>query len=290
MELDLTIFVPTYNRPAMLDTCISSIERSLKDKDISYEILIVNESIEDVNFFYSNVTLLNSGKEIMPCEAMYFALLKAKGKYFMRIDDDNEIDINLIPSLYNYIIEHKEVAFCGALGKREDGSISNSGTVLSKNLKISVRKGNVGNKDYEVDLVDNVYIMNPALIDMDKFHISCRFFPWSFEDGYDQLRLKKLNYKVIVLPYAETIHHTHNGGLNLKQVYHYGRSKFLVCRCIFKFSPVKSIMLSIAGLLFLPYIYKTDQAKAKLLFLACRHYLNGIMDAIQFIKSNKCLN
>ena len=290
MEFDLTIFVPTYNRQAMLGVCLSSIERSLKNKDISYEILVINESPTDLNLQHEGVMVLNFGKEIMPCEAMYIALLRAKGKYFMRIDDDNEIDVNTIPNLYHYITNHEDVAFCGALGKREDGTISNPGTVFSKNFKISLRRNTIDNLDYDVDLVDNVYIMNQSLIDLDKFYLSCKFFPWSFEDGYDQLRLKRMHYRVLVLPYAQTIHHSHNGGLNLKQVYHYGRSKFLMYRCIFEFPFLKSIVLSTVGLLFLPYVYKTDWGDPKKMFLSYVHYLNGTKKAIEFIKINKCLD
>ena len=290
MEFDLTIFVPTYNRPAMLEACISSIERSLKNENISYEILVINESPTDVNLKHEDVMVLNFGKEIMPCEAMYIALLRAKGKYFMRIDDDNEIDVNLIPNLYYYILNHRDIAFCGALGKREDGSISNPGTIFSKNFKISLRKNMVGNLDYDVDLVDNVYIMNRSLINLDKFYLSCKFFPWSFEDGHDQLRLKKMHYRVVVLPYAQTIHNSHHGSLNLKQVYHYGRSKFLMYRCTFEFPFAKSITLSIVGLLFLPHVYRTDRADLKKMLLACSTYLKGTKNAIEFIKTNKCLD
>ena len=290
MELDLTIFIPTYNRVNQLKMCIESIKKSIKNVEINYEIFIVNESTIKLRLDEKDVTILNYEKEMLPCEAMYLALLNSKGKYFMRIDDDNEIDVNLIPHLYYYIIKHRDVAFCGALGKREDGSISNPGRVLSKNFKISLRKISILRDEYDVDLVDNVYIMNPELIDVEKFHISCKFFPWSFEDGYYQLRLKKLNYRIVVLPYAETIHHTHIGELNLRQVYHYGRGKFLMYTCIFKFPFVKSIMLSIIGLLFLPYTYKTDRTNTKLLFLAFIHYLKGTKDAINFIQNNKCLN
>lgn len=290
MKLDLTIFIPTYNRPEMLETCILSVRRSLEGRDISYEIFVVNESPRDVVLNYDNVNVLNYGKEIMPCEAMYRALRISSGRYFIRIDDDNEINTNLIINLYSYIIKNKNVAFCGALGRREDCSISNPGTKLSKFLKRTLRSNKIGNKDYEVDLVDNVYIMNPSLIDFDKFHLSCKFFPWSFEDGYDQIRLKKLNYKVVIIPYAETIHHTHSGSLNVKQVYHYARSRYLMYRCIFKFSYVKTITLSVSGLLFIPYIYRKDRTNIKLLIRACRLYLKGTKDAIVFFKNNKWLD
>jgi glycosyltransferase involved in cell wall biosynthesis len=290
VEFDLTIFIPTYNRPTMLETCLSSVKRSLASTKISYEILVVNESPIKLRLNEEGVNVFNSGRELLPCDAMNFALLNAKGEYFLRIDDDNEIDVNLIPSLYYHITKHKEVAFCGALGKRENGSISNPGTVFSKIFKVSIRKRGVSTDVYDVDLVDNVYIMNPALIDFDKFNFSCRFFPWTFEDGYDQLRLKKMNYRVVIMPDAKTIHHKHKGDLNLRQVYHYGRSKFLMYMCIFKFPIVKSITLSVVSLLFLPHIYRTDRATIKLLFLAYRSYLKGTKDAIEFIKNNECLD
>ena len=289
MDLDLTIFIPTYNRIALLEVCISSIKRSLLNSEISYEILVVNESPIALNLVDEDVILFNPGKELMPCDAMYLALLNAKGEYFMRIDDDNEIDVDLVPSLYNYISKHKDVAYCGALGEREDGSISNPGTIFSKAFKFSLRKRTVGIEEYEVDLVDNAYIMNTKLLDLNNFHLSCKFFPWSFEDGYDQLRLKKMNYKVIVLPVAKTIHHAHKGGLNLKQVYHYGRSKFLMYRCIFDFPSLKSLVLCVISSFLLPYVYRADWVNIKDLFLAYKRYIDGIKDGIKFIKNNGSL-
>ncbi len=290
MELDLTVFVPTYNRNSLLKMCILEIKKSLMDSRISYEILVVNESPVTLNLNEKNVIVFNFQKEVMPCNAMHFALLNAKGKYFIRIDDDNEIDVHVISLLYNYIVNHTDVAYCGALGKREDGSISNPGTIFSKNIKISLRNSNVGHEVYDVDLVDNVYIMNPRLINLYEFNTSCKYFPWSFEDGYDQLRLKKLKYRICVLSDAITVHHTHKTGVNLKQVYHYGRSKFIMYRCVFSFSPIKTIGLTIFSLFTIPYVYRTDIKNVKMLFLAYKYYLNGVKDAVRFIKINKCID
>lgn len=288
MNLDLTIFIPTYNREIMLKACISAIKKSLIGSEISYEILVVNESPQLLNLNEENITILNFEKELMPCNAMYLALLKAKGRYFLRIDDDNEIDKDSIPRLYNYINKHNNVAYCGALAKNDKGAISNHGTIFSKYFKFSLRKQSMINEAYDVDLVDNVYIMNPKLIDLDIFRISCNFFPWSFEDGYDQLRLKKMNYRICTLTNAITIHHTHTKGINLKQVYHYGRSKLLMYICIFEFSYIKAITLSIISSLFIPYVYKTDIHNLRMLFLTYRSYFKGIKDAIKFIKTHKC--
>lgn len=286
MDLDLTIFIPTYKRTVLLQSCIKSIRRSLCNSEIRYEILIVNESTVALNLTNEDVIIFNPKKELMPCEAMYVALLNAKGKYFLRIDDDNEINSDLVSSLYNYISNHRDVAYCGALGIREDGTISNPGTIFSKTFKFSLRKRIIGFNEYDVDVVDNVYIMNPGLIDLNNFHLSCKFFPWSFEDGYDQLRLKK-NYKIMVLPTAKTIHHIHSNGLNLKQIYHYGRSKFLMYRNIFKFPYLKSLVLCLISSLLIPYIYSTDKPNIRELLLAYRHYIKGLKDGIKFMKKNE---
>ena len=290
MELDLTIFIPTYNRQLLLKRCISGIKKSLIDSGLNAEILVINESPVMLNLKETNVTVFNFDNEVLPCDAMYFALLNAKGRYFMRIDDDNEIDVHLISLLYNYIVNNTTVAYCGALGKREDGSISNPGTKFSKKIKLSLRDRNVRHEVYDVDLVDNVYIMNPQLIDLNKFRTSCKYFPWSFEDGFDQLRLKKLEYRICVLPDAMTVHHTHKTGINFKQVYHYGRSKFIMYRCIFKFSSIKTMELTIFSLLSIPYVYRTDIKNVKMLFLAYQSYFNGVKDAVRFIKTHKCLD
>ena len=296
MAVDLTIFVPTYNRPLLLKACMSAIKKSLISCGISYEILVVNESPITLILNEENVTVFNFEKEILPCDAMYFALLNSTGKYFMRIDDDNEVYSDLVSKLYRYIETHKDVAYCGALALKEDGSVSNPGTIFSKYLKLSLRNMDIIKEDYEVDVVDNVYIMNPKLISLEVFLQSCKFFPWTFEDGYDQLRLKKINYRVVVLASANTIHHGHGGSINFKQIYNYGRSKFILYRCIFKFSYAKAILLSAMGLLYLLNVFgllylismpKNNSKNIRKLLLVYRYYLNGTKDGLKFAKDHK---
>lgn len=284
MNKDLTIFIPTFKRPNMLKNCILSIEKSLENLNINYEIIIVNESDEDiVNLPDREIKVLEFHKEVLPCYAMYYALMESQGKYFLRIDDDNEIDINLIPLLYNYIIKNNDVAYCGALGIDENGNISNPGTVISKYMKLSLRPVNIKNEIYEVDLVDNVYIMNKELIDLKKFYNSCKFFPWSFEDGYDQIRLKRIGYKIVVLSKARSVHHVHRDHINSKQVYYYSRSKIIMYKLIFKFSLIKSTLLSLFALLYLPYVYKSNIRSITDLILIYINYVNGIINGLKFI-------
>jgi len=290
MNKDLTIFIPTFRRSDMLRSCILSIKNSLKTLNINYEIIIVNESDEDIiNLPDKEVKVLQFHKEVLPCYAMYYALKESQGRYFLRVDDDNEINVDLIPLLYNYIIKNKDVAYCGALGIRENGDISNPGTVLSKYLKLSIRPVDIQSEAYEVDLVDNVYIMNKGLIDIKNFYKSCEFFPWSFEDGSDQVRLKKLGYKIVVLSRALSVHHKHKNRINSKQVYYYGRSKIILYKSIFKFKFIKSILLSFITFLYIPYIYKSDIKDVKDFAVIYINYIKGSIDGLRFLSKNRIL-
>jgi len=287
MNKDLTIFIPTFNRTDMLRSCILSIKNSLKTLNINYEIIIVNESDADIiNLPDKEIRVLEFNREVLPCYAMYYALKESQGRYFLRVDDDNEINVNLIPLLYNYITKNNNVAYCGALGIRENGDVSNPGTILSKYLKLSIRPVNIESEIYEVDLVDNVYIMNKELIDIKKFYKSCKFFPWSFEDGTDQIRLKKLGYKIVVLSRALSVHHTHKSHINSKQIYYYARSKIILYKSIFEFKFIKSILLSFIALLYLPYIYKLDIKVVRDLIVIYINYLKGIINGLKFLRKN----
>ena len=274
----------------MLKNCILSVKNSIKALNVNYEIIIVNESDTEIkNLSNEEVKILEFHKEILPCYAMYYALINSQGKYFLRVDDDNEIDINLIPLLYNYIVKNYNVAYCGALGIRENGEISNPGTILSKYLKLSLRPINMKSEIYEVDLVDNVYIMNRELINVKMFYNLCKFFPWSFEDGFDQIRLKKLGYKIVVLSNALSVHHKHKNNINLKQVYYYGRSKIIIYKSVFRFKLIKVILFSFIAFLYLPYIYKSDIKNLRDLLLLYVNYTKGMINGLKFINQKDVL-
>ena len=275
MDKDLTIFIPTFKRNALLNKCIISVKNSIKNINISYEIIIVNENYEKINSLNDiNIKVLNFDREVLPCYAMYYALLNSEGKYFLRIDDDNEINVDLISLLYNYIINNDRVAYCGALGIGDDNNITNPGTILSKHLKLSLRPMNINNEVHEVDLVDNV----------------CKFFPWSLEDAYDQIRLKKLGYKIVILSSAVTTHHRHRKSLNTTQVYYYARSKLIFYIFSFNFKFTKSILLALIGLLYIAYIYKSDIKNIKDLLLVYFNYIKGIIDGIKFVNDGNVKN
>lgn len=110
-----SIIITNYNYHKFLDRCISS---SLnQDKKKSFEVLIVDDgsSSESIKIIkkYQNKNnfkaffLKNSGLE----KAANFGILKAKGKYIIRVDADDLLANNFLTKVDHYIIKYPNYKF-----------------------------------------------------------------------------------------------------------------------------------------------------------------------------------
>ena len=110
-----SIIITNYNYHKFLDRCISS---SLnQDKKKSFEVLIVDDgsSSESIKIIkkYKNKNnfkaffLKNNGLE----KAANFGILKAKGKYIIRVDADDLLASNFLTKVDNYIIKYPNYKF-----------------------------------------------------------------------------------------------------------------------------------------------------------------------------------
>lgn len=110
-----SIVITNYNYHKFLDRCISS---SLnQDKKKSFEVLIVDdgsssESIEIIKKYknknnFKAFFLKNNGLE----KAANFGILKAKGKYIIRVDADDLLVSNFLTKIDNYIIKYPNYKF-----------------------------------------------------------------------------------------------------------------------------------------------------------------------------------
>jgi len=110
-----SIIITNYNYHKFLDKCISS---SLnQDKKKSFEVLIIDdgstsESIEIIKKYKSKNNfkvffLKNNGVE----KAANFGILKAKGKYIIRVDADDLLASNFLTKVDNYIIKYPKYKF-----------------------------------------------------------------------------------------------------------------------------------------------------------------------------------
>ena len=110
-----SIIITNYNYHKFLDRCISS---SLnQDKKKSFEVLIVDDgsSSESIKIIkkYKNKNnfkaffLKNNGLE----KAANFGILKAKGKYIIRVDADDLLASNFLTKVNNYIMKYPNYKF-----------------------------------------------------------------------------------------------------------------------------------------------------------------------------------
>ncbi len=110
-----SIIITNYNYHKFLDKCLSSsLNQDIKK---SYEVLIVDdgsssESIEIIKKYknknnFKAFFLKNKGLE----KAANFGILKAKGKYIIRLDADDLLVSNFLTKINNYIIKYPNYKF-----------------------------------------------------------------------------------------------------------------------------------------------------------------------------------
>ena len=107
--MDLSIVIPCYNSEKYLNSCLKSVCDQIQNKKI--EVLIVDDASKDktsqiINSYKKKVKFIeifknkkNSGVSV----SRNLALRKAKGKYILFLDSDDEIIKDSISQLLNYI-------------------------------------------------------------------------------------------------------------------------------------------------------------------------------------------
>ncbi|HVA29028.1 MAG TPA: glycosyltransferase family 2 protein, partial [Candidatus Baltobacteraceae bacterium] len=85
----VSVIIPTYNRPALLDACLERFERQTYR---NFEVIVVNDAgqpVEQVTCKYPRVRLINLEKNGGPHNATNVGIAAARGKYIgMSPDDD----------------------------------------------------------------------------------------------------------------------------------------------------------------------------------------------------------
>lgn len=109
--LNISVVIPTYNRPILLNRAIRSVLRQ-KSSNFAIEVVIIDDcSLEKVNldeFKWDNIVykklLRNSG----PQEARNQGILLATGDWIIMLDDDDEFFLNSIEEAFNLLTDNAE--------------------------------------------------------------------------------------------------------------------------------------------------------------------------------------
>lgn len=122
--IDLSIVIVSYNTKKITEDCIESINRSLTNTEIKYEIVVVdNDSrdgsaealqkiAEDKN---SHLVYFQTGSNLGFGRGNNFGVKKANGKYILLLNSDTIVLNRSIEKLFSfYVAQEKQVHFLGA--------------------------------------------------------------------------------------------------------------------------------------------------------------------------------
>jgi dolichyl-phosphate beta-glucosyltransferase len=117
-SVDLTLVIPAYNEefrmPIMLDETLQFMESWSVLRDLTYEILVVDDSSTDDTAAVARAymseypylfTYIFLGENIGKGGAVKYGVEQANGKYIMMVDADGASDIKDLPKLYDALVE-----------------------------------------------------------------------------------------------------------------------------------------------------------------------------------------
>ena len=113
MSILVTICIPTFNRCDFLGRAIRSAINQTFNKN-NYEIIVIDDGSTDktdiiLNTFKDDIKIIKNKKNIGLSKSLNKAILKSRGKYFLRLDSDDYINQEYINFLYNTLDLNKDV-------------------------------------------------------------------------------------------------------------------------------------------------------------------------------------
>ena len=122
-KIDLSIVIVSYNTKKITEDCINSINRSIANTKINYEIVLVDNASHDgsaealekiAQEKTSHLVYFQTGENLGFGRGTNFGVDKAKGKYILLLNSDTIILNRSIEKLYNfYIANEKTISFLG---------------------------------------------------------------------------------------------------------------------------------------------------------------------------------
>ncbi len=121
---DLSIIIVSYNTKKITENCVESINRSLINTKIKYEIIVVDNNSGDgsgqalqkiAQDNNSHLVYFQAGNNLGFGRGNNFAVKGANGKYILLLNSDTIVLGHSIEKLYNFFVENeKRVNFLGA--------------------------------------------------------------------------------------------------------------------------------------------------------------------------------
>ncbi len=124
--MDLSIIIPSFNTKALLDRCLRSIQESLKDSSLKYEIIVVDNAstegtVQLLKTKYPRVTKIFNKSNMGYGKANNQGIRKATGKFVLLLNSDIQVLGSAIVDLYEFAQSYPH-AFVGGKLLNEDRS------------------------------------------------------------------------------------------------------------------------------------------------------------------------
>ncbi|OGG08514.1 hypothetical protein A2699_05480 [Candidatus Gottesmanbacteria bacterium RIFCSPHIGHO2_01_FULL_43_15] len=128
--IDLTISLITRNSVDLILRCLDSI---YKQKGLNLQVLLVDNGSTDqtaklVRQRFPRVAVTRNKSNLLFTKAHNQNLKKARGRYFLVVNDDTLIPKNTLPKIVRFMDTHPQVGIAGCLQKKPDGQIEMTGT------------------------------------------------------------------------------------------------------------------------------------------------------------------
>jgi len=110
-NIKVSVIVPIFNQGKYLGRCLRSLMSQSMNAD-EYEIIVVNDGSSDdtndvINSFKEKIIVIQNEKNIGLPASLNKGLKKSIGKYIVRVDADDYVNLDFLKFLYTYINENK---------------------------------------------------------------------------------------------------------------------------------------------------------------------------------------
>lgn len=213
---DLSVIILSYNTQQLLDNCLTSIYKQIKE--ISFEIIVLDNSSRDksvqlVKNKYPKIKLIISDKNLGFAKGINLAAKSASGKCLLLLNSDAQLlDIN-VNKMYHHLSSDKKNGVEGGLMLNSDNSLQRSTgkfytllpalTMLIKGDKHELI--NPVNGIYKTDWVSGGFMMIKRDIFNQLAGFDENFFMY-MEDMEFCYRVRKWGFNIYFFPEAKAAH------------------------------------------------------------------------------------
>lgn len=210
----VSIIIPACNHFEYTYNCLKSI--LLNSDTIPYEVIVADDCSYDftskLEEIVSGITLIHNDKNLVFIKNCNNAAKSAKGKYFVFLNNDTQVQLNWLTPLVRCVETKENVGMVGAKLIYPDGSLQEAGSIIWSNAKAwNYGDGkNPESSEYnyvrEVDYISGAAMMITKDLWEDIGGFDERYTPAYFEDADLAFEVRKRGKRVLYQPDSVVVH------------------------------------------------------------------------------------